>query len=84
MAIATPGSYCWSHQQNRNESTKRMTGGQSRLLKAGARVCWRNDKSDQGTVTDTDRSRVTLEWDSRGEQSILHNDMDAVVLVPRK
>jgi hypothetical protein len=61
-----------------------MTGAQSRLLKAGARVCWRNDKNDQGTVTETDWSVDTLKWDSRSEQSSLHNDMDAVALVSRK
>jgi hypothetical protein len=61
-----------------------MTGAQSRLLKAGARVCWRNDENDQGTVTETDWSGDTLKWDSRSEQSILHNDMDAVALVSRK
>jgi hypothetical protein len=60
-----------------------MTGGQSRLLKAGTRVCWRDDKTDQGTVTDTNWSGVTLKWDSRSEQSILHNDMDPVALVSR-
>jgi hypothetical protein len=62
---------------------ERMTGAQSRLLKVGARVCWRDDKTDQGTVTDTNWSGVTLQWDSRSEQSILHNDMDAVALVSK-
>lgn len=71
-------------QQDRTETAERMTGAQSRLLKAGARVCWRNDKNDQGTVTETDWSVDTLKWDSRSEQSILHNDMDAVALVSRK
>jgi hypothetical protein len=61
-----------------------MTGAQSRLLKAGDRVCWRDDKTDQGTVTETNWSGVTLKWDSRNEQSILHNDMDAVALVCEK
>jgi len=61
-----------------------MTGSQSRWLKAGARVCWREDKTDQGTVTATDWSGVTLKWDSCCEQSILHNDMDAVALVSKK
>ena len=42
-----------------------MTGAQSRLLKTGARVCWRDDKADQGTVTETNWSGVTLKWDSR-------------------
>jgi hypothetical protein len=37
-----------------------MMGAQSRLLKAGARVCWRDDKIDQGTITETNWSGVTL------------------------
>lgn len=61
-----------------------MTGSQSRLLKVGARVCWRDDKNDQGIVTATNWSGVTLKWDSRGEQSILHNDMDGVSVVATK
>ena len=51
---------------------QRMTGARSRLLKAAARVCWRDDKTDPGTVTETNWSGVTLRWDSRSEQSILH------------
>jgi hypothetical protein len=61
-----------------------MTGSQSRLLKAGARVCWRDDKTDQGTVTETNWSGITLKWDSRSEQSILHNDMDGVSVISKK
>ena len=61
-----------------------MTGAESRLLKVGTRVCWRDDNNDQGTVTETNWSGVTLKWDSRGEQSILHNDMDAVSVISRK
>jgi hypothetical protein len=49
-------------------TTERMTGAQARLLKAGARVCWRDDKTDQGTVTETNWSGVALKWDSRSEQ----------------
>ena len=33
---------------------------------------------------DTNWSGVTLQWDSRSEQSILHNDMDPVLAVSRK
>jgi hypothetical protein len=61
-----------------------MTPAESRLLKAGARVCWRDDTNDQGTVTETNWSGVTLKWDSRSEQSIMHNDMDAVSVISRK
>jgi hypothetical protein len=61
-----------------------MTGSESRLLNIGARVCWRDDKNDQGTITETNWSGVTLKWDSRGAQSILHNDMDALSVVSKK
>jgi hypothetical protein len=61
-----------------------MTGSQSRLLNVGARVCWRDDKNDQGTVSETNWSGVTLKWDTRSEQSILHNDMDAVSVISKK
>ena len=55
-----------------------MTGGQSRTLKVGDRVCWQNDGGDQGTVTETNWAGVTIKWDNRGEQTILHNDMRPV------
>jgi hypothetical protein len=61
-----------------------MTGEQSRQLKIGDRVCWKTDTSDQGTVTETNWAGVTVKWDSRGNQQILHNDMAGVERVPAK
>ena len=61
-----------------------MTGSQSRLLKTGARVYWRDDKNDQGTVTEKTWAGITIKWDRRSEQSILQNDMDAVSVISRK
>jgi hypothetical protein len=61
-----------------------MTGSESRSLHVGARVCWRDDKSDHGTVTETDWSGVTLKWDNRSQQTVLHNDMAGVGLVSKK
>ena len=61
-----------------------MTGSQSRLLNVGARVCWLDDKNDQGTVMETNWSGVTLKWDNRSQQSVLHNDMAGVGVVSRK
>jgi hypothetical protein len=60
-----------------------MTGSQSRLLNVGARVCWRDDKSDLGTVTETNWAGVTLKWDNRSQQSVLHNDMACVGVVSK-
>jgi hypothetical protein len=65
-------------------SGTKMTGGQSRLLNIGDRVCWNADKNDQGTVTEKNWAGVTVKWDNRGEQSILHNDMVQVERVPAK
>lgn len=61
-----------------------MTGAQSRALKIGDRVCWHADKSDSGIVTDANWAGVTIKWDNREEQSILHNDMAQVDWVPTK
>jgi hypothetical protein len=55
-----------------------MTGEQSRRLKIGDLVCWQKDNTDQGTVTETNWAGVTVEWDNRGEQAILHNDMGQI------
>jgi len=61
-----------------------MTGEQSRLLNAGDRLCWKADKNDQGTVTETNWAGITIKWDNRTEQAILHNDMVQVERVPVK
>jgi hypothetical protein len=61
-----------------------MTGDQSRLLRVGDRVCWNADKNDQGTVTEKNWAGVTVKWDNRSKQSILHNDMAQVERVPVK
>jgi hypothetical protein len=52
-----------------------MTGEQSRRLSVGDRVCLQNDQNDQGRVTEKTSAGVSVKWDSRGEQTILHNDM---------
>jgi len=41
-------------------------------------------KNDQGTVTETNWAGVTVKWDNRSEQAILHNDMAQVEWVPTK
>ena len=61
-----------------------MTGDQSRLLKVGDRVCWQKDESDRGIVAAMNWAGVTVTWDNRGKQDILHNDMAQVGLVPHK
>jgi hypothetical protein len=61
-----------------------MTGDQSRALNVGARVFWREDRDDQGTVTEKNWSGVTLKWDNRDGQSVSHNDMKMVFLITEK
>jgi hypothetical protein len=61
-----------------------MTGDQSRLLNVGDRVCWNAAKDDQGTVVDKNWAGVTIRWDNRSQQAILHNDMSHVERVPAK
>jgi hypothetical protein len=58
-----------------------MTGDESRLLRAGDRVCWNADILDQGSVTEKNWAGVTIQWDNRSEQAILHNDMREVTVV---
>ena len=61
-----------------------MTGDQSRLLKVGDRVCWKNSTTDVGTVIATTWSDVTVSWDNGQTASIQHNDMTQVERVPTK
>jgi hypothetical protein len=61
-----------------------MTGDQSRTLNVGDRVYWQTDKNDVGTVTAKNWAGVTIKWQNRGEQSILHNDMAQVNWLPTK
>jgi hypothetical protein len=55
-----------------------MTGEQAKHLKYGDRVCWQNDQTDQGRVTEKNWAGVTIKWDNRSEQAILNNDMGPV------
>jgi hypothetical protein len=61
-----------------------MTGDQSRTLSVGDRVCWNADTNDRGTVIEKNWAGVTVKWDNRSEQAILHNDMAQVERVPTK
>jgi hypothetical protein len=61
-----------------------MTGDQSRKLSVADRVCWQNNQADQGTVIETNWAGVTIRWDNRSDQTILHNDMARVERAPTK
>ena len=60
------------------ERSPKMTGRESRLLLVGARVIWRADTKDAGTVTERDWAGVVVKRDNRKQQKILHNDMATV------
>jgi hypothetical protein len=55
-----------------------MTGAQSRQLKVGDHICWQTDNADRGLVTETNWAGITVKWDNRSRQTILHNDMGSV------
>jgi hypothetical protein len=40
--------------------------------------------TDLGTITETNWAGVTIKWDNRSVQTILHNDMAQVERVPGK
>jgi hypothetical protein len=61
-----------------------MTGDQSRQLRVGDRVCWGTTTADLGTIAEKNWAGITVKWDNRSQQEILHNDMLQVGLVPRK
>jgi len=55
-----------------------MTGEQSRLLKAGDRVCWDYSATDCGTVKSNGWGGIVIAWDDGRTISIHHNDMKQV------
>lgn len=55
-----------------------MTGSESRSLAVNSRVIWHGDSKDAGTVIEKDWAGVTIKWDNREQQKILHNDMAMV------
>jgi hypothetical protein len=61
-----------------------MTGEQSRKLKVGDRVCWNADQNDLGTITEVNWAGVSIKWNNRDQQSVLHNDMTSVFLTSKK
>jgi hypothetical protein len=59
-----------------------MTGEDSRQLSIGDRICWNADARDHGTITEKNWAGVTIKWDNRSEQAILHNDMAHIERMP--
>jgi hypothetical protein len=69
---------------NQEQADKKVTGDQSRTLRAGDRVYWSADKNDLGTVIEKNWAGVTIKWNNRSKQTILHNDMGQVERVTMK
>ena len=59
-----------------------MTGEQSRHLKVGDRVQWDKSLTDRGTISEVDWRGVTIKWDDGRANTIYHNDMAQIELVP--
>ena len=59
-----------------------MAGDELRKLVIGDRVCWMGDVSNQGTVSGSSWSGVTIDWDDGDSNSISHNDMMQLQRVP--
>jgi hypothetical protein len=56
-----------------------MTGEQSRQLHVGDRVCWQNNRADQGTIAEKNWAGETIKWDKR--QNRLANQPNASILL---
>jgi hypothetical protein len=61
-----------------------MTGGQSRTLGIGERVCWGVTTTDLGTVVETNWAGVSIDWDNGHTTPIQHNDTAKVERAPVK
>jgi hypothetical protein len=55
-----------------------MTGEESRALTIGDRVCWQSDNADRGIVAETNWAGISIKWDNRTDQTIMHNDMGQI------
>ena len=56
-----------------------MTATESKDLKKGARVCWRGDAADSGTITEKRWDAVTITWDNGHVAIVHHGDMREIL-----
>ena len=61
-----------------------MTATESKDLKKGARVYWRGDAADSGTVTASSWDAVTIAWSDGQVASVHHGDMREIQRVATK
>ena len=55
-----------------------MTATESKDLKKGARVYWRGDAADSGTITEKSWDAVTIAWDNHHVAIVHHGDMGEI------
>ena len=60
-----------------------MTVTESKGLKTGARVYWRGDATDSGTVTEKSWAAVTIAWDNGHVAVVHHGDMSEILPASR-
>jgi hypothetical protein len=61
-----------------------MTPMESKALVTGARVYWRGDATDGGTVGETTWDSVTVVWDNGKVAKVHHGDMKEIQKEPTK
>lgn len=59
-----------------------MTANESKALPRGARVYWRGDSRDGGTVTERNWNAVTIAWNNGHVAIVHHGDMREIQLKP--
>jgi hypothetical protein len=61
-----------------------MTVTESKNLKKSARVYWRGDAADSGTITETSWDAVTIAWTNGKVARVYHGDMGEIQRAPTK
>ena len=60
-----------------------MTATESKDLEKGARVYWRGDAADSGTITEKSWDAVTISWDNGHVAIVHHGDMSEILRASR-
>ena len=62
---------------------RNMTATESKDLEKGARVYWRGDAADSGTITEKSWDAVTITWDNGHVAIVHHGDMSEILRASR-
>jgi hypothetical protein len=60
-----------------------VTVTESKDLKKGARVYWRGDAADSGTIIEKSWAAVTITWDNGHVATVHHGDMSEILRTSR-